>query len=181
MPNRRILIAALTTLALGATAVPGAAKTQASPHRIIAVYLAQDCGTGDPQPELWLRRVVELGDRAVPILAQAVRQGPPPELREEVEADAEKDFETLRALVEGGGLEAVEEQEVVRLAEELDRATYVEMRLRSLERPYRERALNALAAIDSPAARESLEELGQDPRLDPALAERAREALRGDG
>lgn len=180
-PNRPILMAAAAALALLVTVPPLVGQDQVSPRQIIGIYLAQDCGTGDPDPDLWLRRVLELGDRAVPILVEAVRLGPSDELREQVRSQAAEDFERLRRLVDQGGLDAIEEEEVVRLAEELDRSTYVEMRLRSFERPYRERALNALVAMKNPSARKSLGELASDPSLDPDLAEQAAEALDRDG
>lgn len=179
--NRTVLIGVAAALALQVLALVAPAQDRPAPRQVLRTYLTQDCGTGDPQPDLWLRRVVALGDEAVPVLAEAVRQGPPATLREEVQGDAAQDFDRLRSFVEEGGLEAIQEDEVVRLAQELDRSTYVAMRLRSFDRPYRERALKALAVMDSAKARASLEQLAEDPNLDPDLAEQASAALRRDG
>ena len=177
-PQLHTIAAALAVLLM---IVPGlAAQEEPQPRpaiEVIQVYLTQDCGTGDPDPDLWLTRVIALGQEAVPMLVEAVRQGPPSSLREELEADAARDFERLSALVREGGLDAVEEEEVVQMAEELDRATYVSMRLQSFERPYRERALNALGAIDAPEARAALEKIAADRSLDEELIQRAKEAL----
>ncbi len=183
MAVRRLSCGALTALVLvlsgGAVRTPGQEPTaieRMTVAEVIAVYLLQDCGTGDANPSLWLDRVVAFGPDATPPLLRALREGPAAEERSKLERAAADDFRRLRGYLEEGGLRGLEEQDVREAALALDEKTYTGMRVRGFVQSYRERALNALLRLDDPSVRKELEDyLG---RADEEIRRWLEEALR---
>ena len=135
----------------------------------IAVYLMQDCGTGEADASLPLERVVTLGEAAVGRLVTALRQGPDAELLQKLERQAAEDYKRLADFVSGGGLANLVEAEVAEAARQIQEADYVAARLQSLDIGHREHALHALERIGGPRVRKALQETAAQAEIDPRL------------
>ena len=121
---------------------------------------------------------MQFGRRAVKPLLTAVREGPAERVRRELERDARGDFKRMRGFVQGGGLSALQDVEVVALAQELDERTYVAMRVNGFVRAYRERSLNALVELSDPSSLNELRTIARQATLSAELREAVSEALR---
>jgi|GEM_PF-6135694 len=172
-PSLRSLLLLLSTLLcapLGLIAQPPQTPLDPSdPSDPIAVYLTQDCGTGETTPSLYLKRVVRLGEAAVGRLLTALRQGPDEAIRQMVARQAAEDHKRLAAFVRGGGLANLVETEVIEAAGRIEIDDYVQARLQSVVRGHQERALHALERIGGPTVRKALLETATQPEIDPRL------------
>ena len=164
----RRLALSLVGIAAAAVSVSGMQQVLSAPE-VIRIYLMQDCATGEAQPADLFQRVIALGETAVPVLIDAVRIGPPPDVRRAVEQDATSDFKRQREFLDRGGLQQLGNEAVAQKARELDEPSYVAMRVRSVVRGHQERALNALVEIRSSASADVLEKTAAEPGIDEDL------------
>lgn len=163
--------ATLTTFAsflmlVGVVGIFPTAAAQTAPELVsldaaLAQYLAEDCGSGEPDPRAVLTAVLRFGNDAVPSLLRVVAEGPETEIVEAAERDARGDFAASRKFLADGGLEGLEDGNVREMAQGMSEETYVAQRVRGLDAAYRQRALNALVELRSPSAIEQLAEIGQ--------------------
>lgn len=147
-------------------------------ERALTMYLTADCGTGESDPAGQLKAVVQFGQRAVKPLLTVVREGPPDRVRRELQRDARADFKRLRDFVQGDGLSALQDADVVAAAQELDERTYVAMRVDGFARAYRERSLNALVVLSDRSSLNELRVIARQPTLSVELQEAVSEAIR---
>lgn len=172
-----------STLVLGAflgtsLALRAQPQLSAEMHAVLLTYLFEDCGSGEVDPAVSLKAVVEFGREAVPFLLRAVAVGPSPELEAELDRDARADFERRRRfLEEENGLSGLKEQDVREQALAQTEAEYVERRVRSFDSSYRQRALNALVAIGPEYVVEDLRTVG-DSAEDADLRKWIEDAVR---
>lgn len=179
MPPKQFFILLLipTLAAVAVSPVASRGQEQPSLEKAVAIYLLQDCGSGEKRPDFWLRRVVSFGQPAVAVLQQAVLTGPGKEERTVLERDAAADYKRLRDFLAQGGLEELEEDDVRTAAQELDEATYIRMRVEGFAQAFVERAVNALVALKKEGGKKGLEKVMAEPGLTDESAELVREAL----
>ena len=148
-----------------------ATSQEVSVETLLRAYLLQDCGTGESDPSEQLRQVVALGEQVVPRLLRAIEEGPSASEQEQAREAAEEEYQRTREFLQGGGLDGLENKDVVTRANELTEEDFVSRRMRSFVRTYQERAVNALVVMKPGAGDEGLRRLANDEELDAELRE----------
>ncbi|MDH3522116.1 MAG: hypothetical protein OES32_00890 [Acidobacteriota bacterium] len=174
--RKHTLIAAIIVLALAPWLAAQTAPEPLSLDVALAHYLAEDCGSGEPDPRGRLTAVLRFGDAAVEPLLRIVAAGPDTEILEAAERDARDDFAASRRFLADGGLEGLDDDLVRELAESMSEDSYVDQRVRGVDSAYRQRALNALVELGSTGTGERLAAVAEQTE-DAALREWIEEAI----
>jgi len=149
-PFRAILL----SVALAASVLSADDAKAQSPTEAVIKWLQHDCEEGD------LEAVIRFREAVLPGLIAALEKGPPEESRELVRKAAEASYDEL--------IEQARRKPERRVASRRD--AYVNRNVENFDAQYRVRAGQALAALGSPEARQTLERsLNQIKREDVRL------------
>ena len=176
------MAAAVTPLLLCSCSSIAEPATMQEPIRLPAWeavwnYYLQDCGTGESDPRRSLQLVVELADQTTVMLLSTVREGIPAEELARLTEDAEADSQRLSDYVQRGGLDSLQNEDVLEEAKRRDPEEAAARRVRSFAFGAQESALNALVAIGTPAVKTALQGIATGRDLDPRLAQLVQEAI----
>jgi hypothetical protein len=160
----------------GAGGAATAAAEEAAPGReardALQYYLLVDCEVGEERTALG--EVLRHAESLLPELERLLLEGPPGAVVEGTKLEVHRTWERRAEFLDEDPRLGLDPESRL-AAVTTPRTIYVERRLRRLDYRYRERAVTALAAIDTPAARRILREALYD--ADDDVRELIRSAL----
>ena len=130
-------------------------------REIVRFYLLQDCGSGDKEPDKWLKQILSVKVEALPVLYEALQNGGLREDKEQLQKQLEDEFARNQKFLADKGLDSLKNKDILEAARKMDKETYIKMRTQSFSTGQQEKAVNALLYFKDPVVNKQLKELSK--------------------